>query len=180
MQRDRFLFRVRVHHPSAQEELEILQRMSVTPPKPATVLDPPRLIALQDAAEQVSVHHLVADYVVRLVMATRAPAEYGLRDLEDVIEIGVSPRATLGLVAAGRALALLRQRSYVVPQDVFDVAPDVLRHRLVLSYESLAQGVGVEHVLARLLSTVPAPHVAGAPPQATAPGTGSGDEWAAG
>jgi len=159
VQRDRFLFRVRVHHPTAQEELEILHRMSVTPPRPATVLDPPRLLALQDAAERVSVHHLVADYVVRLVMATRAPAEYGLRDLEDVIEIGVSPRATLGLVAAGRALALLRGRDYLLPDDVRDVAVDVMAHRLMLTFDALADGVDPEDVVRRILAAVPPPLV---------------------
>src|SRR5262245_43881448 len=85
VQRDRFLFRVRVSHPSAHEELEILHRMSVSPPVPQAVLDPPRLLALQAQAEEVSVHQLVADYVVRLVMATRSPSDYGLRDLEETI-----------------------------------------------------------------------------------------------
>src|SRR5690606_23633287 len=87
VQRD--LFRVRVTHPSAHEELEILNRMSVRPPVPETVLDPERLLRLQDMADRVSVHQLVADYVVRLVMATRTPAEYGLPELADTIEIGV-------------------------------------------------------------------------------------------
>ena len=80
-------------------------------------------------------------------------------DIAPLITYGASPRASLGLVAAGRALALLRGRSYVLPQDVFDVAPDVLRHRLVLSYEALAQGVSADQILVRVLSTVPAPHV---------------------
>jgi MoxR-like ATPase len=81
-------------------------------------------------------------------------------DLSDLLSYGASPRASLGLVAGARALALMRGRSYALPQDVFDIAPDVLRHRLVLSYEALAQGVEVDHVLARVLSTVPAPRIA--------------------
>ncbi|MEV0166733.1 AAA family ATPase [Nonomuraea fuscirosea] len=159
VQRDRFLFRVRVPHPSAHEELEILHRMSVTPPVPERVLDPARLLALQEAAEQVSVHQLVADYVVRLVMSTRAPAEYGLADLTETIEIGVSPRATLGLVSAGRALALLRGRDYLLPDDVRDVAVDVMSHRLMLTFDALADGVDPEQVVKQILHAVPPPLV---------------------
>ncbi|MGP3959451.1 AAA family ATPase [Nonomuraea sp. 3N208] len=159
VQRDRFLFRVRVPHPSAHEELEILHRMSVTPPMPERVLDPDKLLALQEAAEQISVHQLVADYVVRLVMSTRAPAEYGLADLAETIEIGVSPRATLGLVAAGRALALLRGRDYLLPDDVRDVAVDVMGHRLMLTFDALADGVDPEQVVKQILHAVPPPLV---------------------
>ncbi|GAA1712910.1 AAA family ATPase [Nonomuraea bangladeshensis] len=159
VQRDRFLFRVRVPHPTAHEELEILQRMSVTPPVPERVLEPDRLLALQQAAEEVSVHQLVADYVVRLVMSTRSPAEYGLADLADTIEIGVSPRATLGLVAAGRAMALLRGRDYLLPDDVRDVAVDVMAHRLMLTFDALADGVDPEQVVKQILHAVPPPLV---------------------
>ncbi|MFI6737308.1 AAA family ATPase [Nonomuraea sp. NPDC050451] len=159
VQRDRFLFRVRVPHPSAHEELEILHRMSVRPPVPERVLDPDKLLALQEAAEQVSVHQLVADYVVRLVMSTRSPADYGLPDLIDTIEIGVSPRATLGLVSAGRALALLRGRDYLLPDDVRDVAVDVMSHRLMLTFDALADGVDPEQVVKQILQAVPPPLV---------------------
>jgi MoxR-like ATPase len=159
VQRDRFLFRVRVPHPTAHEELEILHRMSVTPPVPERVLDPAKLLALQEAAEQVSVHQLVADYVVRLVMSTRAPAEYGLADLAETIEIGVSPRATLGLVSAGRALALLRGRDYLLPDDVRDVAVDVMSHRLMLTFDALADGIDPEQVVKQILHAVPPPLV---------------------
>ncbi|MEU7000914.1 MoxR family ATPase [Nonomuraea sp. NPDC046570] len=159
VQRDRFLFRVRVPHPSAHEELEILHRMSVAPPLAERVLDPDRLLALQEAAEQVSVHQLVADYVVRLVMSTRTPAEYGLAELADTIEIGVSPRATLGLVAAGRALALLRGRDYLLPDDVRDVAVDVMGHRLMLTFDALADGVDPDQVVRQILHAVPPPLV---------------------
>ncbi|MET7329628.1 AAA family ATPase [Nonomuraea sp. NPDC005650] len=159
VQRDRFLFRVRVPHPTAHEELEILHRMSVTPPVPERVLDPGKLLTLQEAAEQISVHQLVADYVVRLVMTTRSPAEYGLPDLAETIEIGVSPRATLGLVSAGRALALLRGRDYLLPDDVRDVAVDVMSHRLMLTFDALADGVDPEQVVKQILQAVPPPLV---------------------
>ena len=103
--------------------------------------------ALQRAADEVFVHDAVLDYAVRLVLATRQPEAHGLDDIKGFIAHGGSPRATLGLVAAGRALALLRGRNYVMPQDVYDVARDVLRHRVLLSYEALADGVTPEDVV---------------------------------
>ena len=134
--------------------------MGVRPPRAEQVLSLEDLVALQEAADAVHVAPAVADYAVRLVLATREPAANGLPELAELIQWGASPRATLGLVAAGRALALMRGRTYVLPQDIFDVAPDVLRHRVVPSYEALAQGLAVEQLLARLLSTIHAPVVA--------------------
>jgi MoxR-like ATPase len=159
-QRDRFLMKIVVGYPSPAAELEIVHRMGVNRPHASQVLTPEGLIRLQAAADAVYVDHGVVDYAVNLVLATRAPASHGLPELEELITFGASPRASLGLVAGARAMALLRGRNYALPQDVFDVAPDVLRHRLVLSYEALAQGLGVEHVLVRVLSTVPAPRLA--------------------
>ncbi len=161
-QRDRFLMKILIDYPTATEEAEIVRRHGVSSPEADVVLGPEDLLGLQRSAADVTVDHGTLQYAVDVVQATRDPAGYGLPDLVDYVSYGASPRATLGLVSAGKALALLRQRSFVVPQDVFDVAPDVLRHRLVLSYEALAQGVEVDHVLARLLSTVPAPAVSGA------------------
>jgi MoxR-like ATPase len=159
-QRDRFLMKVVVGYPTAAEEAQIVARMGVRPPRAEQVLSLDELIRLQDATDAVHVAPSVADYAVRLVLATREPADHGLAELSELVSWGASPRATLGLVAAGRALAILRGRNYVLPQDVFDVAPDVLRHRLVPSYEALAQGLSVEQLLARLLSTINAPVVA--------------------
>jgi MoxR-like ATPase len=151
---------VRVDHPSSTEELEILRRMGTEPPVPDERLSLDELIRLQAAARcAVYVDHGVQQYAVDLVTATRDPAHHGLAELAPFIASGVSSRATLGLVAAGRALALLRRRSYVLPQDVWDVAPDVLTHRLVVSYEAVAQGVEAEQIVARLLATVPAPRL---------------------
>jgi len=159
-QRDRFLMKVLIGFPTAWEEATIVRRMGVDPPKPDRVFDPGALEALQRTADGVFVHDGVLDYAVRLVLATRAPAEHGLPDIAPLIAHGASPRATLGLIASGRALALMRGRTYVLPQDVFDVGPDVLRHRLLLSYEALADGVDSEQVVNRILSTVHAPRVA--------------------
>jgi MoxR-like ATPase len=159
-QRDRFLMKVLIGFPTAWEEATIVRRMGVDPPKPEQVFPPGALEALQHQADGVFVHDGVLDYAVRLVLASRAPAEHGLPDLVGLIAHGASPRATLGLVASGRALALMRGRNYVLPQDIFDVGPDVLRHRLLLSYEALADGVDAEQVANRILSTVHAPRVA--------------------
>jgi MoxR-like ATPase len=167
-QRDRFLFKLPVEYPSAEEEREIIYRMGTSQPEPLQVLDPQELIRLQEVASNVFVHHALVDYVVRLVVATRTPAEHGLSDIAGWISYGASPRASLGIVAAARALALVRGRDYVLPQDVVDVVPDVLRHRLVLSYDALADGVPADHIVHRVLQTVPLPQVA-ARPQSDAP-----------
>jgi MoxR-like ATPase len=159
-QRDRFLMKVMVGYPDRDEEVEIVQRMGVNPPHANQVLSLEDLIRLQEAADAVFAHRAVVDYAVRLVHATRAPAEHGLADLAKSIDYGASPRASLGLVAGARALALLRGRDYVLPQDIVDVAPDVLRHRLVLSYEALADGVSIDDLLTKLIATVPAPRLA--------------------
>ncbi|MFC7327040.1 AAA family ATPase [Marinactinospora rubrisoli] len=158
-QRDRFLMKVMVPHPRAHEEMEILRRMSAHPPEAHQVLDPVTLQELQTEAERVHVHQLIADYVVRLVMATREPETYGLPELRRVLEIGASPRATLGLVAAARALALIRGRDYVLPDDVRLLARDVMAHRLVLTFDALADGVTTTQIVDRVLATVPPPRV---------------------
>ncbi|WP_067472741.1 AAA family ATPase [Actinomadura hibisca] len=158
-QRDRFLMKIDVRYPGAHEELQILRRMSVDPPAATQILDADQLITLQRAAEEVSVHELVADYIVRLVMATREPEQYRLPDLRQVIEIGASPRATLGLVAAARALALLSGRDYVLPDDVRAVARDVMAHRIVPTFDALADGVDTGDIVAQILAAVPPPRV---------------------
>ena len=158
-QRDRFLFKLLVDYPSPDEEREIVYRMGVTPPSANQVLPINELARLQQVAANVFVHHALVDYVVRLVFATRTPAEHGLTDVAGWLSYGASPRASLGMIAAARALALVRGRDFVVPQDVIDVAADVLRHRLVLSYDALADGVPVEAVLTRLLQAIPLPQV---------------------
>ncbi len=158
-QRDRFLMQIVVEQPSYIEETEIARRMGVTPPRATQVLSVEQLVALQGLTDEVFVHHAVLDYAVRLVMSTRDPQAWGLPQLSQYIALGVSPRATLGMVAAGRALAVLRGRRFLVPQDIFDVAPEVLRHRLILTYDALAESVTADDVIRQVLSTVPAPHV---------------------
>jgi MoxR-like ATPase len=158
-QRDRFLMQVIVQQPSYAEEVEIAHRMGVAPPTASQVLSLEQLSSLQQAVDEVFVHHAVQDYAVRLVMATRDPSAWGVPEIAPHLALGASPRATLGLLAAGRALALLRGRRFLIPQDVFDVAPEILRHRLILTYDALAEGISAEDVIRTLVSTVPAPHV---------------------
>ncbi|MGZ4551586.1 MAG: AAA family ATPase [Blastococcus sp.] len=159
-QRDRFLMKVLVDYPTPEEEREIVYRMGSEPPVAQTVLGAGELRRLQHTASHVFVHHALVDYVVRLVVATRSPREHGMEDVATWVSYGASPRASLGLIAASRALALVRGRDYVLPQDVLDVAVDVLRHRLVLSYDALADGVPADHIVKRIVQTVPLPQVA--------------------
>lgn len=156
-QRDRFLIKVDVPYPRGNEEFEILRRMSVRPPTAHPVLSTELVKQLQDMASNVFVHNLVAEYIVRLVLATRNPAEFGMPDLTSVIQIGCSPRATLGLIAASRALALIHGRDYVLPTDVQAVARNVMSHRLVLGFDAVADNIEPTHVVERILAMVPPP-----------------------
>ena len=156
-QRDRFLLKVDVPYPAGNEEFEILRRMSVDPPQASPVLNPQMILRLQRQAQDVFVHNLVAEYIVRLVLATRTPAEFNLPDLTSVIQIGCSPRATLGLVAASRALALIHGRDYVLPTDVQAVARDVMAHRIVLGFDAVADNIAPAQVVERILAMVPPP-----------------------
>lgn len=181
-QRDRFMFKLVVDYPSPEEEREVVYRMGSTPPEPSTVLGVDTLLRLQDAVREVFVHHALVDYVVRVTVATRQPGQHGLEDVARWLAYGASPRATLGAVTAARALALIRGRDYVVPQDVVDVLPDVLRHRLVLTYDALADEISADTVVRRVLEAVPLPQIsavpaqqgAAGPPHGTTPAPGDG------
>jgi MoxR-like ATPase len=125
---------------------------------PAPILSTDDVAALQSAAAAVYVDRAVQDYAVRLVLATRSPKEHGV-DIDGLLAYGASPRASIGLISAGRALALLRGRDHLLPQDVYDVAYDVLNHRLVLSFDAVADGVTVDDVLVEVLTTIISPRV---------------------
>ncbi len=158
-QRDRFLMKVVLDYPSHHEEIAIVERMAVRSPEPRQVLTLDQLRALQQRTDAVVVEPAVIRYAVDLVHATRDPATHHLDDLVPYVAVGVSPRASLGLVRAAKALAVVRGRTYATPQDVFDIAPEVLRHRIGLSYEALARDISVEQVVQRILATVPAAFV---------------------
>ncbi len=159
-QRDRFLFKILVGYPTDIEEREIVYRVGVRIPQASRVLDPPQLAQMQEKADAVFVHNALVDYAVRLVFATREPTKYGVPDVAPLIQYGASPRASLGIVRAARALALMRGRDYALPQDLADIAPDILRHRLVLSYDALADDIPADAIVDRVLQAVPLPTVA--------------------
>jgi MoxR-like ATPase len=155
-QRDRFLMRIPVDYPTGAEEHEIVNRASRPAVTPETLLSTEDVLRLQRLAASVTVDPAVQDYAVRLVLATREPEAHGLA-IEGLLAYGASPRASIGLIHAGRALALLRGRDHLLAQDVYDVAYDVLNHRLVLSFDAVADGVTVDDVLVELLTSVVAP-----------------------
>ena len=156
---DRFMMKVVVGYPSAAEEHAIVQRSIEPPPEHVPMLTLDDLAAMQAKVRGTYVDPAIVDYSVRLVTATRSPAAVGLGDLDRYVTYGASPRASIALVAGARALAFLRGRDYVLPPDLGDLALDVLRHRLVLSYEALADDVDPDTVVTRVLSSVPAPRV---------------------
>ena len=162
-QRDRFMMKIVLDHPTAAEELVILDRMAVNPPVAQQVIDLDGLIGLQRKTDAVFVDRSVAQYAVDLVQATRNPGVFGLDELRPSIGLGASPRASLNLVRGARALSLIRGRTYATPQDVFDVAPEVLRHRLLLTYDALARDITPDLIVNRILETVPATWVSPKP-----------------
>lgn len=157
-QRDRFLMRIPVDYPTARDEHEIVERSTARWVTPEPILSTADVAGLQQAANEIYVDRAVQDYAIRLVLATRNPSEHGVA-IEGLLAYGASPRASIGLVSAGRALALLRGRDHVLPQDVYDIAYDVLNHRLVLSFDAVADGIGVDDVLLEVLTTVVAPRM---------------------
>ncbi|MGE4652398.1 MAG: MoxR family ATPase [Myxococcota bacterium] len=158
-QLDRFMLKVRVGYPSKEEERRIVERMAggQAQPEMHSVLSVSEIRALRAAAERVFIDDKVKDYVVDLVHATRNPEGAGVADLEGMIEMGASPRASIYLTLAAKAHAFLQGRSYATPHDVKNVAPDVLRHRLALSYEAEAEGRTTDDVIERILVGVLVP-----------------------
>ncbi len=157
-QLDRFLFKVIVDYPSRDEELRVLEMMGSTNPAPATqpVVTVEQIDASRVLMDSIFIDPAVERYIVDLVRTTRAPGKVD-RSLEGMVRAGASPRATISLALAGKALAFTRQRGYVTPQDIKDLAHDVLRHRILLSYEAEASGVGSDKVIDRILAKVPVP-----------------------
>ena len=154
---DRFMMKVLVGYPSEEEEFVIVERVTGDPVQVSAVASTEQLAELQHRCRSVYVDPALMQYAVRLVSATRNPARYGLPDLGKFISFGASPRATIGLIEGARAMALLRGRSYALPEDVLDLVPDVLRHRLVLSYEALAEGLSADQVVHKIVQKVPKP-----------------------
>jgi MoxR-like ATPase len=156
---DRFMLKVLVGYPDATEEFVIVERMTGALQAVQRVLTTEQLLALQREADRVYVDPALIEYAVRLVTATRQPQEVGLPELSRYIMFGASPRASINLILTGRVLAFVRGRQYALPQDVLDMARDVIRHRLVLSYEALSDNVTPDDLLGRIFDRVPIPVV---------------------
>ena len=154
---DRFLMKVLVDYPSDEEEFVIAQRVTGPHIDVQSVASMEQLAQLQAECRTVYVDPALVQYAVRLVAATRRPADAGVPELAPMIIYGASPRATIGLIEGARALALMRGRGYALPDDLSDLAPDVLRHRLVLSYPALSEGLSADQVVTRIMARVPAP-----------------------
>ena len=153
---DRFIMKLRIDYPTAAEELEIIDRMGdMEVPVAEPVMEPSVVIELQRLVRRVIVEESVRKYMVRLVFATRQPRAAGLREIESLIEYGASPRGTLGLLLASQASALLDGSAFVTPETVKDVAHDVLRHRIIRSFEAEAENVTVEELIGTILDKVP-------------------------
>jgi MoxR-like ATPase len=158
-QLDRFALKLLVGYPRREDELEILERMARTHPVSAVrqVVGLEQIVAARSVVDRIAIDPRLREYVVDLVQATREPRRAGLPELEGRVLYGASPRATIWLALASRANAFLAGRAYVTPADVKSVAPDVLRHRVVPTYEAEAEGLASDALVARVLETVPVP-----------------------
>jgi len=156
---DRFMLKVLVGYPSSTEEFVIVERMTGMLQGMQKVLTTEQLMDLQRQTDRIFVDSALIEYAVKLVTATRSPRDVGLKELEHYITFGASPRASINLILTGRALAFVRGRDYVLPQDISDMALDVMRHRLVLSYEALSDNVSGDDILKKILDRVPLPVV---------------------
>jgi len=156
---DRFMLKVLVGYPNSTEEFVIVERMTAALQAVQKVLTTEDLVALQAKVDQVYVDPALMEYAVRMVTATRDPKLVGLQEIEHYIMFGASPRASINLILTGRALAFVRGRNYALPQDVLDMALDVIRHRLVLSYEALSDNVTADDLLKQIFDRIPIPVV---------------------
>lgn len=155
---DRFMLKVIVTYPSRDEELAILERMATgKPPEPEQVLTPADVLRMREVVDAVYVDERVKAYIVDITLATRDPGAYRLADLKDFIEYGASPRAGIAMAKAAKAHAFLKHRGYVTPEDIKAIGADVLRHRVILTYEAEAEEVTAERIVHRVLETVPVP-----------------------
>jgi MoxR-like ATPase len=156
---DRFMLKVLVGYPSPTEEYAVVERQTGAPETIERVLSTDDLLGLQREVDQVYVDPALIDYAVRLATSTRAPAAHGMPELERYITYGASPRASINLILTAKALAYVRGRDYALPQDVRDLARDVMRHRLVLSFEALSDDIAPDNVMTTVLNRIPAPVV---------------------
>src|SRR6187455_3013911 len=152
---DRFMMKVLVDYPTDEEEFVIVERVTGPAVTVSAVATTEQLAALQQECRRVYVDPALVQYAVKLVSATRTPEKHGLKELGKYITFGASPRATINLTEGARALAMLRGRTYALPEDMSDLVPDVLRHRLVLSYEALSEGLSPDALVGKIMAKIP-------------------------
>jgi MoxR-like ATPase len=155
---DRFMLKVKVDYPSRQEERMIIDRMTgATLPTANPVVSPADILHAREMVKQIYVDDKIKEYVLDLVLTTREPAEHGLPELSHLIEFGASPRASINLITAARAHAFLKGRGFVTPEDIKQIAPDVLRHRIITTYEAEAENITSDHIIRRILDHTDVP-----------------------
>jgi MoxR-like ATPase len=157
-QTDRFLLKLRVGYPSKDEEKQIVDRMTTgLEPRASAVVEPSAIVRARALCTRIYVDEKLKDYILNIVFTTRQPKEHGLADLASLLRYGASPRASIYLLTAARAMAFLRRRGFVIPEDIKELAPDVLRHRIILSYEAEAEELTTDDVVKRVLEGVEVP-----------------------
>jgi len=157
-QLDRFLLKIRISYPSREEEREIVDRIAIgETPRIQPVVEPAELIRARDLCREIYIDRRLKDYILDLVFATREPERFGLPELKGLIRFGASPRASINLTAAARSMAFLRRRGFVIPEDVKELAADVLRHRIILTYEAEAEEKTTDDVIQQILASVEVP-----------------------
>ncbi|MCU0663958.1 MAG: AAA family ATPase [Myxococcota bacterium] len=155
---DRFMLKIKVGYPTRDEERQIMDRMSTgNVPEIKPVVTPQRILEARKVVDEIYVDDKIKDYIINVVLATREPANWGLADLERFIEYGASPRASIALIIAARAHAFLRHRGYVTPEDIKSIGPDVLRHRVIVTYEAEAEELSSEDIVRKIFDAIEVP-----------------------
>jgi len=155
---DRFLLKLKITYPAKNEELEIIERMaSGNEPKASPAVKPEAIIRARELCNGIYVDPKIKEYILNIVFATRFPEEYGLKDLKGLIRYGASPRASIYLTTTARAMAFLKRRGFVIPEDIKELAPDVLRHRIILTYEAEAEEITTDEIIKKILEGIEVP-----------------------
>lgn len=155
---DRFMLKLSIGYPNRDEELEIMRRMTkLETPNASAIISPDEIVRAKQAVHEVYIDPKIENYIVDIVFATRKPSDYGLQDLQELIAFGASPRASINLSMAARAHAFLRRRGFVTPEDVRSIGMDVLRHRVIVTYEAEAEEISAEEVVRKVLNKIEVP-----------------------
>ncbi|HAD82123.1 MAG: ATPase [Candidatus Edwardsbacteria bacterium RIFOXYD12_FULL_50_11] len=157
-QLDRFLLKIKIDYPSKEEEKEIVERIAVQgEPSIKPVITPAEIIKARELCQEIYIDQKIKDYIIDLIFATREPEKYGLPELKGMIRFGASPRASINLTTTARALAFLKRRGFVIPEDIKELAADILRHRIILSYEAEAEDITTDDIIQKILAGVEVP-----------------------